>query len=317
MKAWVFTGGGKKLELQDVRDPVAMPGEVVVDIKATGLCHSDVSALHDPDWAPIFPDLPVVLGHEGAGVVSEVGDGVTHVRVGDRVGIPSGPPNMNGYTRDGTYAEKTTAIADKVVKLPEGLDFVVAASATDAGNVAHRAVVAKARVQAGQKVGIIGVGGLGQIGARIAVVMGAEVYAAEPKEEVWPMAYSLGVVKCVRDIRDLSDVGLDVIIDFAGFGTTTTGALESVVDQGRVVQVGMGRLAFDFNSHPLITKQIELIGSMGGGVDDLRGVFDLIATGKLDPKVTTLPFTQIDEGLDRLRRGEVEGRLVADLRDGI
>jgi propanol-preferring alcohol dehydrogenase len=313
MKAWVFTGVGRELELQDLPDPVAKPGEVAIDVKATGLCHSDVSALDDPDWAPLFPQLPVVLGHEGVGLVSAVGEGVTRFCVGDRVGIPSGPPNLNGYTRDGTYAEKTTALAEAIVKMPDNLDFVRAASATDAGNVAHHAVVTKARIEAGQKFGIIGVGGLGQIGARIAVLMGAEVYAAEPRKDVWPMAESLGVIKCATDIRDLADIGLDVIIDFAGFGTTTTGALESIVDQGRVLQVGMGKLVFEFNAQPLITKQVELLGSMGGGVDDLRGVFDLMATGKLDPLVTAVPFTDIDAGLDQLRRGAVHGRLVADL----
>lgn len=90
MKAWVFSGAGKPLELQEVPDPVAKPGEVVIDIKASGLCHSDVSALDDPNWAVNFPAEPVVLGHEPAGVVSAVGEGVTNLKIGDRVGVPRG-----------------------------------------------------------------------------------------------------------------------------------------------------------------------------------------------------------------------------------
>ncbi|HZK05322.1 MAG TPA: zinc-binding dehydrogenase [Actinomycetaceae bacterium] len=315
MRAWMFHGHGKPLELTEVPDPVAGPGEIVIDIKATGLCHSDVSALDDPNWAVNFAKLPVVLGHEPAGVVASVGEGVTNLEVGDRVGVPSGPPNNVGYSRDGGYADKVVAIADAVVKIPDELDFITAASGTDAGNVAYHAVVTRGQVGAGEKVGIIGIGGLGQIGARIAVIMGCEVYAAEIKEDVWPMAEEIGVIKCVKDIRELADVGLTTIIDFAGFGSTTTGAIEVVEPRGRVVQVGMGQLVFEINSNPLIIKEVEFIGSMGGGVEDLGGVYDLMAAGKLAPKITVMGFDQIDEGLDLLRKGEVQGRIVIDMQD--
>jgi propanol-preferring alcohol dehydrogenase len=314
MKAWIFNGAGQPLTMQEVPDPVAKPGEVVIDIKATGLCHSDVAALDDPSWAVNFTYTPIVLGHEPAGVVSQVGEGVTAVSVGDRVGIPSGPPVLTGYGRDGAYAEKTTAQADAIVHIPDNVDFVRAAAGTDSGNVAYHAVVTRGQVQKGEKVGIIGVGGVGQIGARIAVVLGGEVYVAEPKESVWDMARNLGAVRVERDITDLADVELDVIIDFAGFGTTTAGAVEVVRPGGRVIQVGMGRLTAEINTNSLIVNQIDLKGSMGGGISELAGVYELMASGDLDPVVSTVTFDQIGEGLERLRRGEVQGRLVADLQ---
>ncbi|MER7684888.1 zinc-binding dehydrogenase [Streptomyces sp. NPDC097610] len=317
MKAWVFTGAGQPLELEDVPDPQPKPGEVVIDIKATGLCHSDVAALDDPSWAVNFGYTPIVLGHEPVGVVSALGEGVASLAVGDRVGIPSGPPASVGYQRDGAYAEKTTAPADAVVKVPDALDFVRAASGTDAGNVAYHAVVSRGQVRKGEKVGIIGIGGLGQIGARIAVVLGCEVYVAEPKESVWPMARDLGAVRIERDITDLADADLDVIIDFAGFGTTTAGAIDVVRRGGRVIQVGMGRLRAEINTNNLIVKQVDLKGSMGGGTTELAGVWDLMARGDLDPALSIVPFADIDKGLDRLRRGEVQGRLVVDLQNGI
>jgi alcohol dehydrogenase, propanol-preferring len=317
MKAWIFSGAGKPLELKDVPEPTAKPGEIVIDVKATGLCHSDVSALDDPNWAVNFQDEPVVLGHEIAGVVSEVGEGVTNLKVGDRVGVPSGPPNVNGYFRDGGYAEKTTAIAEEVVKIPDSLDFIRAASGTDAGNVAHHAVVTRGGAADGMKVGIIGLGGLGQIGARIAVVRGCEVYVAEVKEGVWPLAQEIGARDVAKDITAFRDKDLDLIVDFAGFGTTTTGAIETVREYGRVVQVGMGRIVFEFNSNPLIIRQVELVGSMGGGIEDLSGVYDLMESGQLDPTITTMSFHEIDEGLDRLRQGTVTGRIVIDMQNGI
>ncbi|WP_168202658.1 zinc-binding dehydrogenase [Georgenia wutianyii] len=120
----------------------------------------------------------------------------------------------------------------------------------------------------------------------VAVVLGAEVYAAEVREEVWPLAESLGVVRCVSDITELADLGLDVILDFAGFGTTTAGAVDIVGPGGRVVQVGMGRLDAEINMNDLIVKEVDLIGSLGGGVEDLTGVHDLMASGRLTPKIT-------------------------------
>lgn len=317
MKAWVFSGSGQPLELREVPDPIAEPGEVVIDIKASGLCHSDVAALNDPNWAVNFAFTPIVLGHEPVGVVSAIGEGVTTVAIGDRVGIPSGPPTATGYWRDGAYAEKTTAPASEVVQIPEGLDFVTAAAGTDSGNVAYHAVVTRGQVQSGEKVGIIGVGGLGQIGARIAVILGAEVYVAEPKESVWQMAKELGAVRTVPDITDLADAELDVVIDFAGFGTTTAGAIDVVRPGGRVIQVGMGRLTAEINTNNLIIKQIDLKGSMGGGTAELKGVWEMMANGSLKPVVSTVPFSDISEGLERLHRGEVQGRLVADLQNGI
>nr|NLD40720.1 alcohol dehydrogenase catalytic domain-containing protein [Actinomycetales bacterium] len=314
MRAWMFNGAGNPLELKEVPDPVAGPGEVVIDVKATGLCHSDVSALDDPNWAVNFPNLPVVLGHEPAGVISSVGEGVTEFAMGDRVGAFSGPPSNLGYYRDGGYAEKVSVPTAGIVRIPDGLDFISAAAGTDAGNVAYHAVVTRGQIEAGEKVGIIGIGGLGQIGARIAVVKGCEVYAAEPREEVWAMAEEIGVQKVVKDITELADVGLTTIIDFAGFGSTTMGAIEAVQPRGRVVQVGMGQLVFEFNSNSLIIKEVELIGSMGGGTEDLQGVYDLMASGDLAPKLTTWDFESVPEGLDRLRKGEVQGRLVVDMQ---
>ena len=79
----------------------------------------------------------------------------------------------------------------------------------------------------------------------------------------------------------------------------------------------MGRIVFEFHTNPLILRQVELIGSMGGGVDDLAGVYDLMASGQLNPAITTMSFDEIDEGLDRLRQGTVTGRIVIDMQDGI
>jgi propanol-preferring alcohol dehydrogenase len=316
MRAWRMTGTGEPLVRSEVPEPSAAPGEVVIDVNAAGLCHSDVGALEDPGWMEIIQFVPITLGHEVAGVISEVGEGVTDFRVGDRVGICPSTPTLPGYHRDGGYADKATARQEDIVRVPEGVSFEQAAAGTDAGMTSYHAVVVAGRVEAGNKVGIIGLGGLGQIGARVAVVSGAELYAAELREEVWPLGRDIGVREVTKDIRDFADVGLEVIVDFAGFGTTTAAAIETVRPGGRVVQIGMGRLEATINTRVLIVNNITLVGSSGGDVDDIAAVywlFWLFAEGKLTPTLTTIGFEEIAEGLERLKAGTVQGRLVATI----
>jgi alcohol dehydrogenase, propanol-preferring len=116
-----------------------------------------------------------------------------------------------------------------------------------------------------------------------------------------------------KSITEFRDVGLDVIVDFAGFGTTTADAVSSVRRHGRVVQVGMGRLESTINTKDLILGRVSLIGSAGGTKDDIAGVYRYFETGELDPVVTPIEFGEIADGLERLRQGNVTGRLVAEL----
>ncbi len=104
MKGWLFTDTHVPLKLVEQPDPVIEPGKVIVDIKATGLCHSDVGALEDEGWLETITKRPVIMGHEFAGVIAEVGEGVTGYKVGDRVGVcPIGEGGSPGYQYDGGY----------------------------------------------------------------------------------------------------------------------------------------------------------------------------------------------------------------------
>ncbi|MFJ8770241.1 alcohol dehydrogenase catalytic domain-containing protein [Streptomyces clavifer] len=145
MQSWRFHGTGKPLPLDEVDTPHAGPGEVVVDIKAAGLCHSDVSALDDPTWMKSFPRLPMTLGHENAGVISEVGPGMNHWKVGDRVGLvptmPGGDAIGHGAW-DGGYGPQMRATDASLVRLPDELSFAMGAMATDAGLTSYHAMVA-------------------------------------------------------------------------------------------------------------------------------------------------------------------------------
>jgi propanol-preferring alcohol dehydrogenase len=312
MKAWQFTNTHEPLVLSDVAEPTAAPGGVVIDVKAAGLCHSDVGLMEDEGWLALLATRPITIGHEVAGVISEVGEGVTEWKVGDRVGFcPTTEVGAPGYSFDGGFAPKAAIDQIALVRIPDSVSYAYGAAGTDAGMTSHHAVVVNGQVTKGTKLGIIGFGGLGQIGSRVAVLAGAEVYVAEVNEEVWQNARDAGVTDVKKNIADFADVGLDVIVDFAGFGTTTAQAIETVRPGGRVVQVGMGRLEATINTRTLITHNVTLVGSVGGTKADVQGVYDYLATGQLNPTITEISFDEIPDGIDKLAKGQVVGRLVA------
>ncbi|MGW6143610.1 zinc-binding dehydrogenase [Streptomyces sp. NPDC055140] len=309
MKAWQFTEVGKPLTCNEIPEPDVAPGEILIDVKAAGLCHSDVGFL-DGTLTPLLPFRPITLGHEIAGVVTTTGPGVTRFSVGDRVAIPAaieGP----GTSSNGGFQRKVAVREDLVVPLPDGIGWDQAAAATDAGLTSYHAVIVQGGVTAGTKVGVIGLGGLGSLGAQVALGVGAEVYVAEKNEKVHAFAQELGVTDVATDISAFADKKLDVVVDFAGFGTTTAAAVETVRRDGKVVQVGLGVSEGTINLQTLTLNQVTLIGSQAGTAEDCQAVLDLIAAGKVSSRITPIGFDEIGEGIGRLERGEVIGRLVA------
>jgi propanol-preferring alcohol dehydrogenase len=256
-----------------------------------------------------MPNLPLTPGHEIAGVIDAVGPEVAGYAVGDRVCVW---PMFegHGYTVDGGFGEKVISAEGSLIRIPDGVSFEFAATATDAGMTSHSAVMTRGGLKPGEKVGIIGVGGLGQIGGRVAVLNGAELYVAEINEAAWPIAKRIGAKRVVKDIADLKDEQLNLIVDFAGFGTTTAAALETVAPNGRVVLVGMGRLESTINTYPLILGALDLRGNSGGSAQDITSVLDWMAKGEIQPRIEKIAWDQIAEGIARLQRGDVRGRLI-------
>lgn len=314
MRAWQFEGPGKPIALNEVPEPEPGPGEVVIDVRAAGLCHSDVMYMETGGRS--MPFLPMTQGHETAGVIAALGEGVTGWAVGDRVGVcPSGVAPPPGVFRPGGFADQHVAPAADLARVPDGLDICLGALATDAGMTAYHAMVKCGGAAAGMKVGVIGYGGLGQIGARAAVLKGAEVHVAEPKEDVWELARSAGAVSVVADAGNWAGQDFDLIVDYAGFDTTAK-AIAAVkrgglggAERGTVVQVGLGKPTITIDSHTILGKN--LLGSLGGTVADIEEVYDLMLRQEIQPYYTEIPFTGIGDGLSRLAAGEVTGRLVA------
>lgn len=261
---------------------------------------------------PIIVDLPIVLGHEVSGVVEAVGEGVTDFKVGDEVAQAVKASDAPGVSRDGGFGEYVIGNVDMLVHKPSNVEWSQASAATDAGVTSYSGVVVHGGVRKGMRVGILGLGGLGMTGARIAVVQGAEVIGIEPREEVWDAAKERGVSRVVKDVSELAGEDLDVIVDFAGFGETTVKAIDAVKFGGTVVLVGMGTLEFNFPTFDFITRAINLQGSTTiGRREDLENVLKMIADGDLHIESSDIAFDDIPNGMDRLAKGQVQGRLVA------
>lgn len=314
MKGWQFTNTHEPLVLADIVEPVAGPGEVLIDIKAAGLCHSDVGMLEDPQWLQTLAFKPIVIGHEVAGVVTAVGEGVTDIKVGDRVGVcPTATGGAPGYARNGGFTFKHVAPAADVVKMPEGLSFELAAMGTDAGMTSYHAMVIRGGAKAGMKVGVIGFGGLGQIGARVAAVLGAELHVAEPNKAVWDAAKTAGATSVVENADEWAGKDFDLVVDYAGYGVTTRAAAKAVKFGGKVVLVGMAKLEFTIDTMDMILKELNILGSVGGTKEDIAAIYDLMSQGKVDPKFTVINFEDIPQGIDDLKHHRITGRLVAHI----
>ena len=313
MRAWLFTGAREPLQLVERPVPRAGPAEAVIEVRAAGLCHSDVGVIDGTITSHLGQPPPIVLGHEIAGVVVEIGPGVTCCKVGDRVVAPGNLAYTPGWSGDGGYATHCRVPAANIVSLPDAVSFVQGAAATDAGDTSYGAIMGAGGLRPGYRVGVIGLGGLGMTGARIAVVNGATVYAAEPRREVWETARSQGVVDIVEDVSGLAGKQLDLIVDFAGFGSTTAGAVHAVRDGGVVVQVGLGCTEATIPMDALVGKGVTLKGARGGQPGDTAAVLRHMERGDLAIEASTIGFDEIPAGLDRLERGRVIGRLVAEI----
>lgn len=310
MKAWQYVSTSEPITLRDVEPPAVNAGEVLIAVKAAGICHTDVGFL-DGTMSAHLPFSPITLGHEVAGIIAEVGAGVTDFAVGDRVAVRADRYGL-GTARDGGFQPLVGAPTDLLIPVPAGVAWDQAAVATDAGGSAYRAIMSRGKVSAGMKVGIIGFGGLGSLGAQLAMREGAAVYVAEINEDLHREAVRIGATAVASSIEDFVNAGLDVIVDFAGYGTTTAAAIECVRPGGRVVQVGLAVDLGTVSLQTLTMNEVDLVGSLGGTNADNARVLALMASGELRSQTVKIRFDDVGEALATLQRGGTVGRFVVD-----
>jgi alcohol dehydrogenase len=313
MKAVVYEQFGERPQLLEVPDPVPARGGVVLQVMATGVCRSDWHGWmgHDPDIR-----LPHVPGHELAGVVVEVGEGVCHWQVGDRVTVPfvcgcgkclechrgdqqvCRAQEQPGFTHWGSFAEYVAIQrADlNLVRLPDGLDFEVAASLGCRFTTSFRAVVDQGRVEAGEWVVIYGCGGVGLSAVMIAVASGARVVAVDIMPANLALARECGAEVTIDATKqanlpvaviEATRGGAQLSIDALGSVRTCLDAIDSLRRRGRHVQIGL--MVGEDAAPPIpmgrvIAYELEILGSHGMAAHRFEAVFGMMASGRLQPE---------------------------------
>lgn len=337
MKAAVVHSFSQPLALEQVPDPVPGAGQVLVKIEASGLCHSDIHAAHG-DW-PMKPIPPFIPGHEGVGIVEQIGPGVTAPRIGERVAIPwlgeacgvcqyctDGRESLckkqinTGYGRDGTHAEYTTASAAYVVRIPDSVDPIDAAVLTCAGLTAYKAVQ-RSGVRPDSLVAVFGIGGLGHLALQYAKLSGAAVVAVDISDEKLHLAEELGADHVVNGLTEdpvkaiQSLGGAHAAISVAVAAQTFEQAFRSLRRGGTLICVALP--ADDDIRLPMfetVLRGITICGSAVGTRGDLAAVYDIHARGRTTVVHETRRLDEINNSVDDVESGRVKARIVFDLR---
>jgi len=339
MKAVRLVKVGQRLEMQDIPIPQVGPRDVLVRIKAAGICHSDVH--YRAGVSPVRP-LPCTLGHEIAGVVEKAGAEVTNVDVGDRVCIhyqiscgdcvycSRGSEQfcttglMLGKYRDGGYAEFISVPARNAFPLPDEIPFEHGAIMMCSSATSFHAL-RKGQLRPGESVAVFGVGGLGMSAVQLARAFGAlDVYAVDINPHKLEMAERFGAVPVnaagmdpVAEIKRLTGgKGVDVALELVGLPLTMKQAVDSLAVFGRAMAVGVTDQTFELGSYTdLIHKEAEVIGSADHLAQELPTLLELARRGALDLSdvvTDTIPLDAdaINEAMDRLERFGSDVRIV-------
>lgn len=338
MRAAVVHAFGAPAEIEERALPRPGAGQVLVRLEACGLCHTDIHAMHG-DW-PVKPALPLVPGHEGVGIIEQLGVGVSTRTVGQRVAMPwlghacgecrycvDGRENLcekqynNGYAVDGGYGEYMLADARFAVPVPDGVSALDAAPLTCAG-VTTYAAIKNARVTPGETVVVFGVGGLGHLAVQYARLVGAKVIAVDVTHEKLELATELGadhvvnarVEDPVRAIRGLG--GADVAVVLAVAPSVFREAFDALNRGGRLVLVSLpadGEMTVPI--FDTVLKGISIIGSIVGTRQDLNEVFALHAAGRTRVISEARALDQVNASIEEVLAGAVPARLVFTYRD--
>jgi len=313
MKSVYYEEFGKKISIEHLPDPVTPENGVVIHVKATGLCLSDWHG-----WMGNDPDitLPHVPGHELAGVIQAVGKGVNRWSVGDRVTLPfvcgcgicpqciSGNQQVcddqfqPGFTHWGSFAELVAIDrADiNLVRLPEELDYVAAATLGCRFVTSFRAIVDQAKASTGQWVAVYGCGGVGLSAIMIANALGANVIAIDIRDDKLELAREVGASITINathiddvagGIIEGTNGGAHISLDALGSQETCYNSIASLRKHGKHVQVGL--MTGDYR-HPtipmdrVIAHELQIIGSHGMQAYRYEDVFEIIRSGKLNPE---------------------------------
>jgi len=334
MKAAVVRELGKPLNIEEVPIPTPAPGEVLVKIRATGVCHTDLHAA-DGDW-PVKPTPPFIPGHEGAGMVAAVGAGVKSLKEGDPVGIAwlhdacgccehciTGWETLcetqhdSGYSVDGSFAEYAIGSAAYVARLPTNVDFVAMAPILCAGVTTYKGIK-ETEARPGEWIAISGIGGLGHVAIQYAKAMGLHVVALDVAEEKLALARSLGAELAINagapdaisQVLKQTGGGAHGVLVTAVSPPAFSQALQFVRRKGTVSLVGLPPGDFATPIFDVVLKRITLRGSIVGTRKDLAEAIEFASEGKVKAHIHQRSLEDINGVFADLKAGKVDGRIV-------
>jgi len=328
MKAFVLTALKEPFKVQEIPDPQPGSGQVRVRLHASGVCGTDIHIRNGELPLP----LPIVPGHEPAGVVDTVGPGVTSVKIGDRVGVSWFQAGCGRcvycqkkrarhcmepktwMTNGGAYADYMIAEAEGCTLLPDGLAWESAAPLFCGGFAAISAYRA-ARPQTGERIAVIGIGGLGHFAIQVGKAFGHEVIAITNSAGKVQDAKNLGAdeVLVIKDHvgQELTNIGgADIILSFTPDMKQNSQALQGLRPDGRFVTTAPGTEPIQVDPTSTLFKQISVIGSALNDKADLIDIVKLATMGKVKPILETYPINELNNVLTRLAEGRVRHRAV-------
>lgn len=334
MKAAVVTKN-HSVDIQEKQLRALKHGEAALKMECCGVCHTD---LHVKDGD--FGEVPgITLGHEGVGVVTSVGEGVTSLKVGDRASVAwfyqgcghceycvNGNETLcrsvknAGYSVDGGMAEECIVVADYAVKVPDGLDSFAASSITCAGVTTYKAVKIS-DIKPGQWIAIYGLGGLGNLALQYAKnVFNAKVIAIDVNQGQLDFAKEIGADLVINSKTENAEEIIQQKVGGAHAAVVTAvarsafnSAVNAVRAGGKVVAVGLPPESMDLSIPRLVLDGIQVVGSLVGTREDLKEAFQFAAEGKVTPKVTKRPLGDINAIFEEMKSGTIRGRMVIDL----
>jgi len=324
MQAMVLQGPGELLRLVERSDPRPATGEVTVQVAACGVCRTD---LHVVDGELPDPKLPIVPGHEIVGRIDVIGDGVTTLRAGQRVGVPwlgrtcgqcrycrSGQENLcdrpllTGYTRDGGYATHVIADARFVFALPESGDDVATAPLLCAGLIGWRSLQIAGD---GEKLGLYGFGAAAHIITQVARWQGREVFAFTRKGDDAAQAFAKKLGACwAGSSEEAPPAPLDCAIIYAPVGALVPLALRAVRKGGRVVCAGIHMSDIPSFPYDILWQERELKSVANLTRRDGEEFFKIAPKAQIKTQTVSYPLIRANEALADLRSGRLQGAAV-------
>jgi D-arabinose 1-dehydrogenase-like Zn-dependent alcohol dehydrogenase len=332
MRAAVFKTVETPLSFEDLPDPLPGPGQVRIKMHSSGLCGTDMHVFHGHFPVP----LPIVFGHEPVGVIDALGPGVTTFSIGDRVGVSwvqggcgrcvECARERTKYCRasrtwvqnGGGNAQLMIAEATGCNRIPEGIAWEVAAPMFCAGFTVMSGY-RNARPRPGDRVAVIGMGGLGHLALQIAKALGHETIAITSSENKRAECKLLGadevlVVKSHAGKELAALGGADVVLSTSNGMAQVSQVVSGLRPEGRLVSMSIGAGAIEADPMTILGGQLSIIGSMQNDRADLIEILDLVAAGKVKPMLEVYPFAKINEAIARLAAGDVRYRAVVQIQ---